>query len=105
MVDTDALLAALESGHLGGAGLDVVEGEELIQEESQLLQQPSVQKLQDVIRTHVLFRRENVIFTPHNAFNSKEALERILDTTVINIVSFERGEPANIVHLDVPRPS
>jgi D-lactate dehydrogenase len=104
LVDTEALLEALESGQVGGAGLDVVEGEELIQEEEQLLQpqSQSLEKLQAVVRTHVLFRHENVIFTPHNAFNSREALERILDTTVENIRGFAEGRPTNLLKAPSP---
>lgn len=101
LVDTNALLQALESGHLGGAGLDVVEGEELISEERQLLdEQENLERLQAVLRTHVLFRRENVIFTPHNAFNSKEALQRILDTTVENMLAWQNGHSRNVVRSD-----
>jgi D-lactate dehydrogenase len=38
-----------------------------------------------------------VIITPHNAFNSRESLMRILDTTCQNISSFEKGNPQNIL--------
>ncbi len=39
----------------------------------------------------------NVLITPHNAFNSKEALERILTTTLENIDGFIKGKPLNLV--------
>jgi D-lactate dehydrogenase len=37
------------------------------------------------------------VFTPHNAFNSQEALYRILDTTVANLEGFRAGIPVNRV--------
>lgn len=40
----------------------------------------------------------NVIVTPHSAFNTKEAVERILTTTGENIVGFIEGEPRNLVN-------
>ena len=49
------------------------------------------------MRVHLLRRRENVVLTPHIAFNSHEAVRRILDTTVENIQSFLRGQPQNVV--------
>jgi D-lactate dehydrogenase len=39
----------------------------------------------------------NVLITPHNAFNSIEALQRILNTTTQNILSFIQGNPKNSV--------
>ena len=98
VVDTDALLWALDEGILAGAGLDVIEGEELVAEEEQLLAMAGVEeKLRMVVRQRVLLRRENVVITPHIAFYSREAEQRILDTTVENIHGFLEGRPQNVV--------
>jgi D-lactate dehydrogenase len=94
LIDTDALVEALESGKVGGAGLDVLEGEELIKEEKQLLQQPlDVERLRMALRNRVLLARDDVVFTPHNAFNSREALVRILEVTLSNLEAFRAGQP------------
>ncbi len=99
LVDTDALIWALDEGILSGAGLDVIEGEELVEEEKQLLRAPQAEeKLRMLLRQHVLLRREDVVITPHIAFDSVEAMERILDTTVGNIRSFMEGHPHNAVN-------
>ena len=98
LLDTDALILALEAGHLSGAGLDVVEGEELIKEERQLLdEKQDVERLRAAVRNRVLLARDDVVFTPHNAFNSREAIQRILDTTIENLEAFRSGKPINRV--------
>ncbi|MBN3038528.1 MAG: hydroxyacid dehydrogenase [Candidatus Omnitrophica bacterium] len=102
LVDTNALTKALDQNILAGAGLDVLEGEDIILEEKQLLARKkkdlyNPEKLQLTLRNCFLLQRENVIFTPHTAFYSKEALKRILDTTVYNINSFIKGKPVNVV--------
>ncbi len=98
LVDTDALQTALENKILVGAGLDVLEGEEAIYEESALLGDAvNPERLRQAIQNHVILKHPNVVFTPHNAFNSQEALERILDTTAENIASFVAGTPKNVV--------
>src|SRR3989338_2844271 len=77
--DTTALLEGLKQGIFAGLGLDVLEKECFIKEERELL--TSVFKktcdLKAVLENHILINHPDVIITPHNSFNSKEALQRI----------------------------
>lgn len=98
LVDTDALRWALDDGILSGAGLDALEGEEFLQHEDELLGRPGAEeKLKMIVRNQVLQRRPDVVITPHIAFNSEEALRRILDVTAGNASAFLSGEPRNLV--------
>lgn len=99
IIDTSALLDGLKSGKIGGAGLDVLEGECFIKEEKQILSRHFLKEcdLKTVLQDHLLLRHPNVIITPHNAFNSWEAMHRILDTTILNIGSFLKKKAVNVV--------
>lgn len=89
IIEPKALYYAIEKGIFGGAGLDVFEGEELLKEENQMLtKNVAVEHLEAILKRNILLRYENVIITPHMAFDSVEAVERIMDTTVENIKAF-----------------
>ena len=93
IIEPKALYYAIEKNIFSGAGLDVFEGEELLKEENQMLtKNVSVEHLETLLKRNILLRRENVIITPHIAFDSLEAIERILDTTAENIISFLEGK-------------
>lgn len=100
VVDTEALLMALKAGVLGGAGLDVLEGERELKDETALLadndpNHPSVEELKILIEDHALINMPNVIITPHIAFFSAEAKQEILKITVENITNFLHGQTTN----------
>lgn len=100
VIETEAMIEALDKGTLGGVGLDVLEGEGQIKEENQSLHSnPELQKERSGELQKNLIDRENVVFTPHIAFYSKEALERILDTTVSNILQFTLEKVENSVKI------
>ena len=73
LVDETALIAALDSGYLGGAALDVVTTEPLAQDSK-------------------LLGRDNVILTPHTAFYSVEALDELQTKCATDVARVLSGE-------------
>ncbi len=102
LIDTIALLHALKSGHITGAGLDVFEGEQFIKNEMLLLGAETefdVRQWQTFVAEHELLQMENVIVTPHMAFNSVEAKREITETNADNIRAAVNGEVVNGVRI------
>jgi D-lactate dehydrogenase len=58
---------------------------------------PNEEQMKTLLLNHYLLEHPAVVITPHTAFNTKEAIQRILDVTVSNIQSFSKGTPANIL--------
>ena len=84
LVDTDALVVALERGRLGGAALDVLEGEEGIFY-SDCTTTPIDNQF--LLRLQAL---PNVIVTPHTAYYTERALYDTVEQTLVNCLNFER---------------
>src|SRR5262245_48602238 len=78
VVDTDALVATLHAGRLGGAALDVFDAEPL----------PS---------GHPLLACQQVVLTPHNADQTPEGMDILNAGVVDNVIAFLEGRPQNVV--------
>ena len=100
LLDTKAVVGALVKDDLSGVAVDVLEDEFLVKEEVQLLSNDfPKENIHNMLINHVLLTFDNVIVTPHNAFNSKEALQRIIEVTIDNINEFIlKKEYKNIVN-------
>lgn len=99
LIDGEALYKNILSGKVGGAGLDVLENEDFIIHDDIMLEQENM-NINFAINTIVngkLLKHKNVIVTPHVAFNSSDAVHRILETTIKNIESFAEGKLINSV--------
>ena len=86
LIDTVAVIEALKSGKVGYLGLDVYEEEEQIffEDRSGLI-------ISDDVFSRLL-TFPNVIITGHQAFFTREALDKIAATTIGNISRFEAGQ-------------
>lgn len=105
IVETEALVGALQNGTLAGAGLDVLEEEGDLADATALLSSahPNEASLKVTLENHYLIDHPRVIVTPHLAFNTDEAMNRILDTTIENIRQFSAGRPINMVPMTLER--
>jgi D-3-phosphoglycerate dehydrogenase len=78
LVDTAALVEALQSGHLAGAALDVFDEEPLPAD-------------------HPILACEQIVLTPHAADQTPEGVEILNGGAVDNVLAFLRGEPQHVV--------
>lgn len=122
LIDTNALIEALEHGIVGGAGLDVLGEESVMRRRAeQIISDQIVQKLREpterlkvgardahrakeiekLMRLRSLLLRPEVVCTPHTAFNCVEAIERINCVTVENIKAFVAGTPINTLSPEI----
>lgn len=99
LVDERALLKALASGKVAAAGIDVIKAEPQIREEAELLRivLEDEEKWGTLLANETLLRMRNVYVTPHNAFNTEEAIQRILNITLENIEGFIDDKAEHLV--------
>jgi phosphoglycerate dehydrogenase-like enzyme len=84
LIDTAALIQALDSGHLAGAGLDVFDQEPLAPDDPVLA-------------------CEQIVLTPHLADQTPEGMELLNEGAVSNVIAFLEGRPQNVANAPRPR--
>jgi D-lactate dehydrogenase len=98
VVDTKAVSVALREGRLGGVALDTFEGEEIwIEEEFLKHDDLAAIPLREALESFSIMHSEQAILTPHNAFNTREALDRVLIASTENFKAYFSGSPQNVV--------
>jgi D-lactate dehydrogenase len=100
VVDAEALLHALLTGQIAGAALDVLNQEPWLRDEAQIFRSatpPAPEGLRALVASHALLKLPNVIVTPHVAYDTREAVARIMSVTLGNIEAFAAGTPRHVV--------
>ncbi|MBI3634220.1 MAG: hydroxyacid dehydrogenase [Candidatus Yonathbacteria bacterium] len=102
LIETAAIAYGLREGIFSGAGLDVLEEEMFIEDETKLVfnENPDVSDLKITLENHYIIEHPRTIVSPHNAFNTKEAICRILDTTIENMEAYIKGEQKNLIPIE-----
>lgn len=101
LIDTEAILFAIQQGILSGVALDVLEGERELKEEFHLKynDEQNHPNYKTLLENHVLINIPEVIITPHVAFYTEEAENEIINTTIENINSFQQGQTKNTIKI------
>lgn len=99
LIEPEALLYGLQKGIIAGAGLDVLEEELIFKTPETILTLKDQKTIRQSLIENAIIDHPHTIITPHNAFNSVEAIYRIVDTAVDNINNFIKGSPTNLVKL------
>eukprot|EP01083_Nonionella_stella_P123490 372092_1 len=92
LIDTKALILGLQSGKIGGVGLDVLENEA-----DYFFQDWSAKSIEDPELTSLL-GNNRVVLTAHQAFFTKEAVSKIVDTTLDNIKMWKNDGLEGLAH-------
>lgn len=98
LIEPEALLSGLQDGTIAGAGLDVLEEELIFKTPENIIRLKNPKEIRHALIENAIIDHPHTIITPHNAFNSTEALNRIIETATENIKNFIAGLPTNLVH-------
>lgn len=79
LIDEPALIRALQTRRIAGAGLDV-------------------QEIEPQVEDNLLYTLDNVIITPHMSWKGQETRQRLVNIVAEDIQGFFRGEPVNVVN-------
>jgi len=100
VIDAGALIQTLTEHRIAGAALDVFSQESWLRDGAEIFRSganPAAAGLRALAADHALLSAPNVLASSHIAYDTQEAVVRMLDETLANIVAFDAGKPRNLV--------